>query len=43
MAGYRRKNNKVYLGQNLIHSGKGSLQVGDEINVLDMKPAAVFE
>jgi len=43
MAGYRRKNNKVYLGQNLIHSGDGSLQVGDEITVLEMKPVAVFE
>ncbi|GAB3903483.1 MOSC domain-containing protein [Mucilaginibacter boryungensis] len=43
MAGYRRKNNKVYLGQNLIHNGEGSLHVGDTITVLDMKPVEVFE
>jgi uncharacterized protein YcbX len=43
MAGYRRKNNKVYMGQNLIHNGEGSIQVGDVITVMDRKPAVVFE
>ena len=34
MLTYRRRNNEVYLGQNLICSGTGTISVGDEINVL---------
>jgi len=34
MARYRSKNNKIYFGQNLIHSGTGFISVGDEVNVL---------
>lgn len=41
--GYRRKNNKVWMGQNLVHEGKGVLSVGDAIEVLSVKEAAVFD
>ena len=34
MARYRLKNNKIYFGQNLIHSGTGVISIGDEVNVL---------
>lgn len=34
MARYRLKNNKIYFGQNLIHSGSGFIAVGDEVSVL---------
>lgn len=37
LAKYRRKNNKVYLGQNLVHSGEGIIQVGDVIEVSEIK------
>lgn len=43
MAAYRRNANKVWLGQNLIHSGDGVLHVGDAIQVLETKPVAVFD
>jgi uncharacterized protein YcbX len=43
MASYRRKNNKVWLGQNLVHTGDGVLRVGDAIEVLELKAAAVFD
>ncbi|MDX1336277.1 MAG: MOSC domain-containing protein, partial [Gammaproteobacteria bacterium] len=32
---YRRKGNKVYFGQNLIHRGTGKLQIGASIEVLE--------
>ncbi|QKJ30877.1 MOSC N-terminal beta barrel domain-containing protein [Mucilaginibacter mali] len=41
--GYRRKNNKVWMGQNLVHEGLGVLTVGDVIEVLEVKEAAVFD
>ena len=37
LALYRRKNNKVYFGQNLLHHGNGMVQVGDEIIVHELK------
>ncbi|RDC54694.1 MOSC domain-containing protein [Pedobacter chinensis] len=37
LANYRRVNNKIMFGQNLIHQGKGMISVGDELNVLDWK------
>lgn len=43
LAGYRRMNNKIYVGQNLIHRGEGVIGVGDEMEVLEMKAAAVFD
>ena len=36
LALYRRKNKKVYFGQNLLHQGKGIVQVGDEIIVHEL-------
>ena len=33
LSAYRKRNNKVYFGQNLIHEGRGEISVGDEINV----------
>ena len=34
---YRRKNNKIYFGQNLLHHGEGIVQVGDEIIVHELQ------
>ena len=34
---YRRVNNKIYFGQNLLHDGNGILKVGDEIEILEQK------
>jgi uncharacterized protein YcbX len=34
LASYRAKNNKIYFGQNLVHSGSGTISVGDELTVL---------
>jgi uncharacterized protein YcbX len=34
LATYRRKNNDVYFGQNLIHKGSGIISVGDMIDVI---------
>ncbi|MDB5029811.1 MOSC N-terminal beta barrel domain-containing protein [Mucilaginibacter sp.] len=33
LASYRTKNNKIYFGQNLIHTGTGNIAVGDELLV----------
>ena len=37
LAKYRRRKNNVYLGQNLVHSGNGFVNVGDAIEVLETK------
>ena len=42
MARYRLKNNKIYFGQNLIHTGAGYIAVGDEVNVLSQHTEARF-
>lgn len=34
LASYRARNNKMYFGQNLTHSGSGTIAVGDELAVL---------
>ncbi|WP_457654464.1 MOSC domain-containing protein [Rhodocaloribacter sp.] len=34
LATYRRKNDKVYFGQNLIPGGRGTIRVGDAVTVL---------
>jgi uncharacterized protein YcbX len=34
---YRKKNNKVYFGQNLIHEGEGTISIGDEIVIKELK------
>jgi uncharacterized protein YcbX len=31
LASYRARNNKIYFGQNLVHSGTGLISVGDEL------------
>jgi uncharacterized protein YcbX len=36
LAKYRLKNNKIYFGQNLVHSGTGLLNVGDELTILEV-------
>ena len=37
LALYRKKNNKVYFGQNLLHQGEGIVQVGDQIIVQELQ------
>jgi uncharacterized protein YcbX len=34
---YRRRNNDVYFGQNFVHNGEGVINVGDNIEVLEIK------
>ncbi len=34
LATYRRRGNKVYFGQNVVHRGRGLLRVGDAVTVL---------
>ncbi len=34
LATYRRQNNKIYFGQNLLHHGEGLIHVGDTIEVI---------
>jgi uncharacterized protein YcbX len=34
---YRKMNNKVLFGQNLLHRGKGLISVGDEIKIIEWK------
>jgi len=36
LASYRKKNNHIYFGQNLLHQGEGMVQVGDEIMVQEL-------
>lgn len=35
LLGYRRRDNKVYFGQNLLHDGEGRLSVGATVEVLE--------
>jgi len=35
LATYRRRDNKVYFGQNVVHEGTGRLRVGDPVTVLE--------
>lgn len=37
LSAYRKKNNKVYFGQNLVHDGEGSISINDEINIKELK------
>jgi uncharacterized protein len=34
LASYRQKNNNIYFGQNLLHSGEGVIKTGDKIEVI---------
>jgi uncharacterized protein YcbX len=36
LSGYRKANNKVYFGQNLIHDGVGNIKVGDELVIKEL-------
>lgn len=38
LAGYRTRNKKIMFGQNLIHSGFGTIRIGDELIVTSSKP-----
>lgn len=42
LAKYRLRNNKIYFGQNLVHSGSGVLRIGDEIELLETHTEARF-
>ena len=42
LAGYRMKNNKVYFGQNLLHTQIGQVKVGDAIEIVRRKVPALF-
>ncbi len=35
LAGYRAQNNKIYFGQNLLHTGSGNINIGDCLEILD--------
>ena len=35
LSSFRKKNNKVLFGQNLIHEGIGKIKVGDSLNILE--------
>ncbi len=37
LANYRRKNNKIYFGQNLVHEGTGMISVGESIIIKELK------
>lgn len=39
---YRRMNNKIYFGQNLIHEGQGIISVGESIVIKELKES-IFE
>jgi uncharacterized protein YcbX len=43
LSAYRRRQNKIYFGQNLIHSGTGVLKLGDTLQVLEVKDAGEFD
>jgi hypothetical protein len=43
LAGYRMANNKIYFGQNILHSQAGVLKRGDAIEIVSSKPHAVFD
>ncbi len=39
LSGYRRRDNKVYFGQNLLHDGIGELRLGAKVEVLEYREA----
>jgi uncharacterized protein YcbX len=42
LATYRKKNNKIYFGQNLLAQGRGVVAVGDNLKVIKTGPAINF-
>ena len=43
MANYRKSNKKIHFGQNLVHQGEGVLNVGDDVEILELGQALVFD
>lgn len=43
LARYRRRNHKVYFGQNCLHRERGMIRVGDEIEVLSTREPWTFD
>jgi len=43
LATYRKLNNKIYFGQNLLHKGEGEITVGDTIEVVKTNSTYGFE
>lgn len=43
LSGYRMKNNKIYFGQNMLHSQKGLITVGDEMEIIKTKERVLFD
>lgn len=42
LATYRKRDHKIYFGQNLVHRGFGTLRVGDDVEVLERRAAPTF-
>lgn len=36
LAGYRKANNKIFFGQNLVHNGSAMLKIGEEVNIVEL-------
>lgn len=43
MARYRKANNKIYFGQNLVHNGAGFLKIGDEVEVITLSDGLILD
>lgn len=37
LSGYRMRNNRIYFGQNLLHSGEGFIAKGDAVSIVKLK------
>ena len=37
LSSYRKKDNKIYFGQNLLHQGEGEIRIGDAISIDQLK------
>ena len=42
LAAYRKKNNKIYFGQNLLAEGRGFVAVGDNLKIIKTGPSTDF-
>jgi uncharacterized protein YcbX len=43
LSGYRKVNNKIYFGQNLISDGEGAVSVGDQLNIIQLGVPMKFD
>ena len=41
LSSYRKKNNKILFGQNLLHQGEGKVRIGDELVIEQLQPAVL--